>query len=319
MDVIDPNEPTLFDIDEMAETDVDGDTSKGGLTLEGVEIPFDILEFGNGKLPDSALAKIGIGGHRLHASAAEAFKRLREAAAGAGIDLTLTDSYRTFDQQVDLKKRKPSLSATPGKSVHGWGFAVDVSVGMPPKSFGMSVLNWLKANAPGIGWHLGRPKDEPWHWVYRGPVTHKVDASEASKAGEVKAKPSADGELVVGSSGDRVKFVQRCLGLVEDGQFGQQTEAAVKAFQQSKGLMADGRVGPRTWSKLVVSAAPTDRPELKVGSSGDVVKWVQQRLGVTADGDFGPGTERAVKAFQQGNGLASDGAVGPRTWAALVA
>ena len=183
MGAIDPNEPPLFDIDAIDEVDVEGDESKGGLTLEGVEIPFDLLEHGNGRLPDSALERIGIGGHRLHRSAAAAFARFREAAAGAGIDLTLTDSYRTFDQQVDLKKRKPGLSATPGKSVHGWGFAVDVSIGMPPKAFGQSVYTWLKDNGPGIGWHLGRPKDEPWHWVYRGPIAATGSAPQQERSG----------------------------------------------------------------------------------------------------------------------------------------
>ena len=145
---IDPNEAPLFDVDEIAEGDVEGDDSRGGLTLEGVEIPFDILEHGNGRLPDSALERIGIGGHRLHRAAAAAFGQFRQAAQGAGIDLTLTDSYRDYDEQVDLKRRKPSLSATPGKSVHGWGFAVDVAVGTPPKGFGQTVYAGSRPTVP---------------------------------------------------------------------------------------------------------------------------------------------------------------------------
>lgn len=46
---------------------------------------------------------------------------------------------------------------------------------------------------------------------------------------------------------------------------------------------------------------------LKVGTSGETVKKLQQGLGLTADGQFGFGTERAVKDFQQKNGLAADG------------
>ena len=49
------------------------------------------------------------------------------------------------------------------------------------------------------------------------------------------------------------------------------------------------------------------------------VRLAQQRLGVTADGRFGSGTERAVRAFQRSRGLASDGVVGPDTWSALMA
>lgn len=53
------------------------------------------------------------------------------------------------------------------------------------------------------------------------------------------------------------------------------------------------------------------------GATGPMVADVQQRLGITADGIFGPQTERAVRAFQLRNGLAVDGIVGPITWSAL--
>jgi N-acetylmuramoyl-L-alanine amidase len=58
------------------------------------------------------------------------------------------------------------------------------------------------------------------------------------------------------------------------------------------------------------------------GATGGVVVWVQQRLNVWGynldpDGDFGPLTETAVKAFQKDKGLDPDGIVGPLTTAAL--
>ena len=64
-------------------------------------------------------------------------------------------------------------------------------------------------------------------------------------------------------------------------------------------------------------------PTLKLGSSGPNVRALQQRLkdlgfdpdGV--DGNFGLGTDKAVRAFQQANGLGVDGKVGPGTQAAL--
>lgn len=56
---------------------------------------------------------------------------------------------------------------------------------------------------------------------------------------------------------------------------------------------------------------------LKVGSKGELVKDVQEIVGVTADGHFGPGTEAAVKKWQASNGLTADGLVGRGTLAKM--
>jgi putative chitinase len=56
---------------------------------------------------------------------------------------------------------------------------------------------------------------------------------------------------------------------------------------------------------------------LKVGSSGNEVKQLQEKLGLNADGKFGPGTEAAVKKWQQSAGLTADGIVGDATWSKL--
>ena len=53
---------------------------------------------------------------------------------------------------------------------------------------------------------------------------------------------------------------------------------------------------------------------LKVGSKGEDVKKLQQKLGLGADGIFGAGTESAVKKWQSSNGLTADGIVGEGTW-----
>lgn len=61
------------------------------------------------------------------------------------------------------------------------------------------------------------------------------------------------------------------------------------------------------------------RPTLYRGSRGRYVTELQGILGITQDGDFGPVTNGAVRAFQRKNGLTVDGVVGPKTWAALLA
>jgi len=56
---------------------------------------------------------------------------------------------------------------------------------------------------------------------------------------------------------------------------------------------------------------------LKVGSKGEDVKQLQAKLGLTADGSFGPNTEKKVKEWQAANGITADGIVGPGTWSKM--
>ena len=63
---------------------------------------------------------------------------------------------------------------------------------------------------------------------------------------------------------------------------------------------------------------------IKKGDTGNDVRECQRDLTLhgydcTADGIFGPNTEKLVKAFQKASGLISDGIVGKNTWAALQA
>jgi putative chitinase len=52
---------------------------------------------------------------------------------------------------------------------------------------------------------------------------------------------------------------------------------------------------------------------VKKGSKGSTVKVLQEKLGLSADGAFGPGTERALMEWQSANGLVADGIAGPST------
>ena len=66
-----------------------------------------------------------------------------------------------------------------------------------------------------------------------------------------------------------------------------------------------------------VSTKPTLSGSLRIGSTGEVVRYVQSVLGIRADGQFGPITDKAVRAFQSANGLKVDGIVGPITYGKL--
>lgn len=55
----------------------------------------------------------------------------------------------------------------------------------------------------------------------------------------------------IGSRGEMVRQIQKALHLMTDGIYGQNTKAAVEAFQREKGLKVDGIVGPATLALLI--------------------------------------------------------------------
>jgi peptidoglycan hydrolase-like protein with peptidoglycan-binding domain len=67
----------------------------------------------------------------------------------------------------------------------------------------------------------------------------------------------------------------------------------------------------------VLPGGSSGRPTLRRPSTWEQVKQVQAKVGVVVDGNFGPKTETAVRAFQRAHSLVPDGIVGPKTWAAL--
>lgn len=87
---------------------------------------------------------------------------------------------------------------------------------------------------------------------------------------------------------------------------------------------AEDRAGSGLVERIKGVAGFVLGPTLRRGSAGPAVETLQRCLAqlghaVSVDGRFGPGTERAVKAFQSGGGMTADGVCGPRTKAAIAA
>ncbi|MBW3602666.1 MAG: D-alanyl-D-alanine carboxypeptidase family protein [Actinobacteria bacterium] len=127
--------------------------------------------YANGRIPAAVLAAVAPG-ERLRADAADAWRRMTAAhRAQLGRPIGVTDTYRSYSQQVELAAYKGTLAATPGSSNHGWGLAVDLVV---PGGYDDPTYRWLAANGPRFGWvnpdwaREGGSKPEPWHWEFVG-------------------------------------------------------------------------------------------------------------------------------------------------------
>lgn len=102
-------------------------------------------------------------------------------------------------------------------------------------------------------------KSCPGEWMYArmGDLASKVTAALGGENVDVSV-PVVDTSLKKGSTGDAVKTMQTmliacgysCGNTGADGDFGKNTEAAVKAFQTATGLTVDGIYGPVTKAAL---------------------------------------------------------------------
>lgn len=82
--------------------------------------------------------------------------------------------------------------------------------------------------------------------------------------------------------------------------------------QQVAAVMNGGIVRP-----LIPKADAQKRRTLRRGMSGDDVAALQKAIGVKSDGQFGSGTEAALRAYQRARGLTADGIAGPAVFASI--
>jgi ElaB/YqjD/DUF883 family membrane-anchored ribosome-binding protein len=128
----------------------------------------------NGQIPPGSLCPlIGAPGESLRPGAAAAFNSMSKAyQRDTGNLLCVTDSYRSYAEQVVTKQNRGSWAAAPGSSNHGLGKALDLCGGV--NNFGHPAHAWMQQNAPLYGWFhpswaaAGGSLPEPWHWEYSG-------------------------------------------------------------------------------------------------------------------------------------------------------
>jgi len=136
------------------------------------------VTYRNGYVPLTALTRVAYSPR--HLAAAGAARAITAASArfrrDFGVDIRITDAYRTYAEQVLVRAVKGALAAPPGTSNHGWGLAFDLASGINLRSspehawmqrhawrFGLDNPDWA---TPGTA---SFQKNEPWHWEYSNP------------------------------------------------------------------------------------------------------------------------------------------------------
>ena len=268
-----------------------------------VKLPVSLKNVDPGKLHPSLLRDIPKGG-KLHYLAADAWNAMVDAAEKDGIELKPTsagDLYRSYDaqksgflQRYQLEpvvgtstktfegktwylKKGMAMLATPGKSQHNLGLAVDINSAGEKKR-----LDWLIKNVVKFGFSWEVVPSEPWHirytegdavpqavkdWIALNPKASSPFGSTSDQkiAAEAKQNPVSDAiKLDIQSSptlsypnkGKDVKKLQNILSKKgfpagADGDFGRLTESMVKKFQEANKLPVNGVVDAETWAALL--------------------------------------------------------------------
>lgn len=233
-----------------------------------VKMPKDLKGITPGELPEKLLRTVE-GGGKLHHLASYAWEAMCAKAKSEGVQLKPTSSgdlYRTYESQKKgfltryqlapvigtstktfedktwYLKKGMAMLATPGKSQHNLGLAVDIASASEPKR-----LNWLIANVKEFGFSWEVVPSEPWHLRY----VCGDDVPAAVVAFQGGAIPNLAVAPPVAAHKDADKALQQALkdkgfykGAI-DGDIGSVTKDAIKAFKVANKLAADSVVGPK--------------------------------------------------------------------------
>ena len=171
------------------------------------------------------------------------------------------------------------------------------------------------------------PPEEPLptHFRHTVPIVNQKVAQSSSSRGLLREGDR--GPLVI-----ELQTMLKDIGLYSgaiDGVFTEDLVNSVRKLQHQFNLNIDGIAGKSTWEALdeafeaVHPEFEDFRPTLRSGDQGPAVAELQKDLislgfyRAGADGDFGPGTEQAVRDFQAAHGLADDGIAGFLTYAII--
>ena len=218
-------------------------------------------------------------------------------------------TFRTIDEQNKLyaqgrtKKGPKVTNARGGYSYHNYGLAFDAAPLINGKIDwnNEALFNKMGSIGQSVGLEWGGNwksfKDTP-HLQWSGGLT--IQQLLAGK------RPKTPSDANIPKTEDKPPTIDSMKLLKMD---------SVKTFQTIMGLEADGVLGPKTNKEInKVLSMPTK----KLKSKGTVVRYLQYRLGITVDGDFGRKTQEALKKWQLDNKLIDTGICSAKEWDILI-
>ncbi len=203
---------------------------------------------------------------------------LQRAIQDRGQTMQVNSAYRTIAQQMLLYNDRSNNSnpvAPPGASNHQTGLAIDIE----------DARGWESYLIP-YGWEP-LPGDPP-HFDYIGDGTIDLRSNSILAFQQLWNQNNPDAQIG------------------EDGGFGSQTEDALNRSPAQGFAKAPWDDNPRTLRLAMPRMEGSDVIKLQEGLK-------KAGIAVGADGEFGPGTDTAVKEFQQKKGLKPDGIVDRQT------
>lgn len=216
---------------------------------------------------------------------------------GSSIDTQARYNYSSWcdprgSGMIPAGRRVPGAAVFKRSSViHHVGFLVE------PVQAGRPEGDWYVIEAKGVMYGVVRTKLLSGGWNCWGLMTKYFDYEDAGA--DAGAAALGDRLLKRGARGEDVRQLQRHLLELgydlpkygADGDFGSETEGALKRLQQALGVQADGIYGEATHAALM-DALERD------AESGDAGTPVKERIRVTAAATAfvrtGPGTEHSV-------------------------
>ena len=261
---------------------------------------------------------------KLNSSSAIAANGKTEAAAEKE-ETKVDDTLKKGDKGSEVKKLQQRL-----KELGYYKYGIDSSYGNRTVE---AVKAFQKNNKLSVDGICGTATLRKLNSSSAVAASTKTDKEEVKE--ETKEEVKDDGTLKKGSKGDEVKKIQQRLKELGyyssscDGDYGDRTVTAVKAFQKKNGLTADGVCGASTLKKLNSDNAINSKGSttvdlntsqtLKQGDNGPQVKALQnalKKLGYytnALDSDYGYRTTAAVSDFQRANKLTVNGVANPAT------